>query len=252
MNFIKKLIYQYGVPAVGRILNKNKFINVIYYHDVVHDIGHSFQQTNIDVFKHQMQYISNHQYTTLRFDELNDKTIKYDANAIIIAFDDGWKSNYTEIYDFMKSLGIKFNIFLTIKEIGENPAYLTWEQVRLMHSDGMVGFGTHTYTHPDLTDIGMIDPKLEFDKANGIFEEKLGYQPLDFCYPFGNYSEASNDYIVKNTNYTRIYTSRMMYSYLQGEKIIFGRNGISNDESFNVFKAKLKGYFNIWGTLIGK
>lgn len=251
MNPIKKLIYNYGIPLVGRMCHsKNKLVNVIYYHDVVKGEGYSFMRINIDVFKCQMEYIATHGYKTLRFDELDDKTIKYDSKTIVIVFDDGWKSNYTEIYDMMKSLDIRYNIYLTVKEIGINPDYLTWEQIKQMHDEGLVGFGIHTYTHPDMSDISKIDPKVEFDMADYIFREKLGYQPLDFCYPFGYYSKESNDYIVKNTRYSRIYTSDLMYSYMQGGKVIFGRNGISNSESFGVFKAKLKGYFNVWKIIV--
>lgn len=251
MNPIKKLIYNIGIPFIGRLLrSNNKLINVIYYHDIVKSEGRSYQQTNIDVFKRQMEYIASHGYKSLRFDDLNYETIKYDPKTIIIAFDDGWISNYNEIYDYMKSLGIKYNIYLSINEIGINPNYLTWKQVKQMHNEGYVGFGAHTYSHPDMSDISKIDPKIEFDKADSIFREQLGYQPLDFCYPFGCYSEDSNDYIVKYTPYIRIYTSRMMFSYIQEGKVIFGRCGISNDESFGVFKAKLKGYFNVWTKLI--
>ena len=102
-----------------------------------------------------------------------------------------------------------------------------------------------------MSDISKIDPELEFTKADAIFEKELGYKPLDFCYPFGNYSEESNEYISSKQNYHRIYTSRYMYSYRQNGKLIFGRCGISNDESFGVFKAKLKGYFNVWRTIFG-
>lgn len=252
MNPLKKLIYNCGMPLLGLMSRgNNKFVNVIYYHDIVKGEGYSFMRTNIDIFKRQMEYIASHGYKTLRFDDLNEENIKYNTKSVIIAFDDGWKSNYTEIYDFMKSLGIKYNIYLAVKEIGVNPDYLTWEQVRLMHDEGLVGFGVHTYTHPDMSDISKIDPAVEFDKADKVFEEQLGYRPLDFCYPFGYYSEESNAYIVKNTRYKRIYTSRLMYSYMQEGKVIFGRNGISNDESFGVFKAKLKGYFNVWRKIIG-
>lgn len=41
----------------------------------------------------------------------------------------------------MKSLGLKYNIYLTIGEIGTNPEYLTWDIVRKIHSEGIVGFG---------------------------------------------------------------------------------------------------------------
>ena len=253
MNPIKRLIYQYGIPFIGRLYNgRNKYINVIYYHDIVRGKGKSFQQTNIDVFKRQMRYIVSHGFTTLRFDDVKTEADEtYNNKKVIIAFDDGWKSNYTEIYDFMKSLGIKYSIYLAVKEIGLNPNYLTWDQVRMMHNEGLVGFGAHTYSHSDMSDISKINPQLEFVEADAIFEKELGYKPLDFCYPFGSYSEDSNEYISSQLDYRRIYTSRYMYSYRQNGKLIFGRSGISNEESFGVFKAKLKGYFNVWKTIIG-
>ena len=55
-----------------------------------------------------------------------------------------------------------------------------------------------------------------------------------------------NDYIVKNTPYTRIYTSNMLYSYTQEGKIIFGRSSINGDRPFSVFKNMLKGNYNIF------
>ena len=133
-------------------------------------------QTNIDVFKRQMQYIADNGYRTLRFDELNtEENVKFGKKKVVIAFDDGWLSNYTEIFDFMKSLGLKYNIFLTIGEIEGNPDYLCWDYVREMYDSGFVGFGVHTYTHPHVADISEIDPDLECFKANEIFQKELGY-----------------------------------------------------------------------------
>lgn len=252
MNFIKRIVYNYTIPFIGRIrVKKNRFVNVIYYHDIVKGEGTSFMRTNIEVFKRQMQYIVDNGYETLRFDELNNEAnFRFEKKKVIIAFDDGWLSNYMEIFDFMKSLGVKYNIYLTIGEIGNNPEYLTWDLVRQMHGSGMVGFGVHTFTHPHVADMKDIDPQLEFVKANEVFQKELGYEPLDFCYPYGSCSEISHEYLTTKTQYQRIYTSSMMYSYEKNGRIIFGRNGISNDESFGVFKAKLNGLFNIWSTLM--
>lgn len=252
MNPVKKFAYEYIIPMLGKVFrSKNKFVNVIYYHDIVKDDGNSFMKTNIDVFKRQMEYIAVNGYETLRFDDLDDEQkVKHGFKKVVIAFDDGWLSNYSEIYDMMKSLGLKYNIYLTIGEIGANPEYLTWDLVRKMHSEGFVGFGVHTFTHRDMSDIAKIDVPLELNKADEVFESELGYKPVDFCYPFGKYSEASNEFIVSNCNYLRIYTSRMMYSYLQKGVLVFGRNGISNDERFRVFKAKLNGYFNVWKMIV--
>ena len=252
MNPIKRFAYNHLIPFIGKLkVGNNKFVNVIYYHDIVKGEGQSFMQTNIELFKRQMQYIADNGYKTLRFGELNDHdNLKFEKKKVVIAFDDGWLSNYTEIFEFMKSLGIKYNIYLTIGEIGKNPDYLTWDLVRKMYDSGLVGFGAHTFTHPHVADMTGIDPQLEFVKANEVFRKELGYEPLDFCYPYGDCSEKAHEYLTTQTNYQRIYTSTMMYSYVQNRRIIFGRNGISNDETFGVFKAKLDGYFNVWKNII--
>lgn len=247
MNKIKKLLFSNVLPIIGKcFLHKNKYVNVIYYHDVVLGTGYSFQKTNYEFFKKQMIYIANEGYETLRFDDLTDENIKYARKKVLIVFDDGWKSNYHQIYELMKNLGIKYNIYLTISKIGSDPNYLSWEQVVKMHDEGYVGFGIHTYSHPDMSDLSKVDIAKEVDLANSIFQERLGYKALDFCYPYGAWSEETNKYISSNRIYQRVYTSNLMYSYKQDETLIFGRNGISNDESWAVFKAKLRGEFNVF------
>ena len=251
MNILKKIVYTHIIPIIGMLNNRrNRFVNIIYYHDIVKGSGKSFQQTNIELFKRQMEYIIQKGYRTFRFDDLNDDIIGFDSRSIVIAFDDGWISNYVEIYDFMKSQGLKYNIYLAVDKIGSNSDYLTWDMVRKMHNEGNVGFGVHTFNHVDVSNLTKIDPSVEFGQANSRFQEELGYVPLDFCYPFGAYSETSNEYLIKNSPYTRIYTSRMMYSYTQNGKVVFGRCGIKNEESMWLFKAKLKGYMNIWTKII--
>ena len=253
MNIFKKIIYTNIVPIVGYLQrHKNHFVNVIYYHDIVAGGGYSFMKTNINVFKQQMEYIVLKGYKTLRFDDFqNERELKNEPKKVLIAFDDGWVSNYNEIFDLMKCLGLKYNIYLTISKIGKDSDYLTWEHIREMHKSGLVGFGIHTFSHPDMSDLSQVNLDLELSQADSVFESELGYKPLDFCYPYGAYSEDSNDYITKHCNYKRIYTSRQMYSYIQNSKVIFGRNAISNDENFRIFKAKLKGHFNVWRSLFG-
>lgn len=246
MNKVEKIIYYRIFPLLGRLwLKNNQFCNVIYYHDVVQGEGETYMRTNIDVFKRHMKYIAEHGYETVRFDDLNNPEIMaFKKKRVLIAFDDGWLSNYTEIFDFMKKSGLKYNVFLTIGEIGVNQDYLTWEMVREMHDSGLCGFGAHTFTHPDMSDLLKINWDKEITEADAIFKKELGYQPLDFCYPFGYYSQESNEILSSKSNYRRIYTSKMIYSYVLNGRIIMGRNAISNDDSQSFFKDKLRGYYN--------
>ena len=253
MRAFKHFIYSYIIPFIGKLfMSRNKYVNVIYYHDVVDGEGKTFMRIGFETFKKQMEYLVSQGYTTCRFDDLQSENEHcFSKKRVLIAFDDGWKSNYSKIYELMKKLGLKYNVFLTIGEIGNNRDYLDWEMIRKMHQEGLVGFGVHTYSHPDMSDISRIDPEVEFTTADSIFRKELGYDPKDFCYPFGKYSEESNDYISKNQDYSRIYTSKMMYSYLQNGKIIFGRTAISDDDSCRIFRLKLNGYYNIWRSLLG-
>lgn len=240
-----KIVEYHIIPFFGMLCNsRNKYVNVIYYHDIVRDEGDSYMRTNIDVFKQQMFWLFNKGYETVRFDDLDDEHVRFNKKRILIAFDDGWLSNYTEIFGLMQELGFKYNIFLTMGEIGNNPDYLTWELVREMHNSGLVGFGAHTYTHPSMADLTKIDFKHEINDADELFEKQLGYKPIDFCYPYGYYSEASNFQLEKKTSYKHIYTSEKLYSYYQNGCVIFGRNGISTDYPMLYFKKKAKGYAN--------
>ena len=233
------------VPFWGWIFNfKNKYVNVIYYHDIVHDEGDSYMRTNIDVFERQMVWLVNNGFETVRFDDLDDEHIRFKKKRVLIAFDDGWKSNYTEIFDLMKGLGLKYNIFLTMGEIGNNPEYLSWDLVRKMHESGLVGFGAHTFTHPSMADLTKIDINHEVNDADDLFEQELGYRPIDFCYPFGYYSEESNLQLERESSYKHLYTSEKLYSYEQNGRVVFGRNGISTDYPMHYFKKKVKGYAN--------
>lgn len=246
MNLVKKLLYNKIVPNIGRIcLRKNRYCNVIYYHDIVQDEGYSFMRTNINLFKKQMEYLAVNNYETLRFDDFSDDDkLNFMKKRILITFDDGWRSNYTEIFDFLTSLGIKYNIFLTIGEIDTNESYLTWDMIRKMHDSGMCGFGTHTFSHVDIADLREINIDIEVNKSNNIFFQELNYTPVDFCFPYGRYSQGTIIQLIRDSGYKRFYTSNMMYTYLKNGKLIFGRNGISNDESFKIFKNKLNGLYN--------
>ncbi len=253
MNKIKSLLYNYVIPMVGSVCKgKNEYINVIYYHDIVQDEAHSSQFINVNTFKAQMEYLLKKGYKTYTFQELeNQKHLAFDKKSVLITFDDGWLSNYSEIFAFMKEKQIKYNIFLEVGKIGNHDKYLDWDKIREMYQSGIVGFGAHTVSH-----VSMEDPKadgydFEINEANRVIEKELGFVPEDFCYPYGYYSAESNRYLVKHTNYSRIYTSDLRFSYTMDDKIIFGRSSINADESFRVFKNKLKGNYNIFCSIRG-
>lgn len=61
---------------------------------------------------------------------------------------------------------------------------LTWKQVHEMRSAGIF-FGSHTLSHPVLSQLPAEDVHKELREARSILEERLGEPVLDFAFPFG-------------------------------------------------------------------
>lgn len=247
MGAVYNFLYNRILPVAGQIMvSRNRYCNVIYYHDIVEGDGVSCMYINIDKFKFQMRYLKEQGFEFLRFDDFvdNDK-LRFKKKRILIAFDDGWLSNYSAIFQWMRDNNIKYNIFLTIGEVGSNSNYINWDMAREMHKSGIVGFGAHTFTHPDMSDIEAIDWQLEIDKANELFSKELGFEPADFCYPYGYFSKQSNKRLITSSTYTRIYLSESMYTFEKNNKIIFGRTGIKGEIGHKGFVNAVNGYDNL-------
>jgi hypothetical protein len=61
---------------------------------------------------------------------------------------------------------------------------LTWNQVHEMRSAGIF-FGSHTLSHPVLSQLAAEDVQMELRASRNLLEERLGEPVLDFAFPFG-------------------------------------------------------------------
>lgn len=220
---------------------------IIYYHDIVEENGFSLQQTNLLIFKQQMESLVADGYKTLLFSELdgifsNEKILN--DKYVLITFDDGYISNYVHAFPLMKELGLKFNIFINTKMIEENdPKYLSIENVKEMYRSGLVEFGSHTHSHIDAKSVTENELIKEIETCNKRIKEWLGYDTLDFCYPYGFYSRNTN--VLLSKYYKRIYTSDCKPLEKRNDSLVRGRIGISTDDTEFIFKNKLKGNYDV-------
>lgn len=232
-------------PFIGQPFCRKNEIPVIYYHSIVEKGGKSYSHTDLNVFKSHMQFLKDNKYETLLFDEVTPDFKNTSKNKyVIIAFDDGFKDNYSLIFDYMKEHNLKYNIFLIGNKIGNDSDYLTWEDVEIMSKSGLVGFGAHTYTHIDCREINLENYKTELDETNSLIEAHIGKKVTDFCFPYGYYNNSVIDFFAKHSSYTKLYTSNYMPVKDVNGHSFRGRIPLRNEDSMNVFKHKLKGYYN--------
>ena len=116
---------------------------------------------------------------------------------ILITIDDGFKSFYREAWPYLKKNKIPFILFVSTEPVGKK-GYMTWDEIKEVASFDFAFIGHHSHTHEYLIEMSNADFIKDIEIASKIFEEKLGYIPEIFSYPFGEYSEFMKNYISKN------------------------------------------------------
>ena len=75
---------------------------------------------------------------------------------------------------------------------------MTWNQIKELERESIAHIGNHSHTHGYLVDLKNNDFIEDIKTANKIFIKNLGYNPIFFSYPFGEYSNFIKDHIAKN------------------------------------------------------
>lgn len=196
------------------------YIPVLMYHILLEDQNNSISVDPLR-FKEQMSAIKEAGYSTITDYELanhlKDNT-KLPEKPILITFDDGYKSVFTEAFPILKDLDMKATVYVIASRTFETPSTLhpeeyekfTWPEARLMQGTVMVQ--AHTWDshykkndeHNELRGVltgrmsieSGLETQEEFEKrvfadlllSKKTIEEKMGYDVITLAYPYGDYS----------------------------------------------------------------
>ena len=158
-----------------------------------------YPSTNIqmDVFKQHIEIIKKLKYNFFNPSELekNFHTIKIEKK-ILITIDDAFSSFYDNAWPYLKEEKIPFILFISTESVGKN-GYMDWSQIKELEKESMAFIGNHSHSHGYLVDLKNDHFINDIDTSSAIFKEKLGYNPIFFSYPFGEYSSLIKKYISK-------------------------------------------------------
>ena len=162
-----------------------------------------YPSTNIkiDIFKKQLELIEKNNieyYDPAIF----DKQFNYPKKnkKILITIDDAFSSFYENAWPILKKKEIPFILFVSTEPVGK-PGYMTWEQIKEVSSYNFAYIGNHSHTHEYLLDFSHLEFKKDIKNSIRIFKEKLGYNPIYFSYPFGEYNLEQTQFIKNNFKY---------------------------------------------------
>ncbi|MDB4192719.1 polysaccharide deacetylase family protein [Candidatus Pelagibacter sp.] len=186
--------------------------NIKYYSDdkgILSLMYHRFDEnkypsTNIqmDIFKQQIKIIKNLKYNFYDPKKLGKNFyIPKVEKKILITIDDAFSSFYEVAWPYLKKEKIPFILFVSTKSVGKN-GYMTWSQIKEIEKESTVYIGNHSHSHSYLVELKNKEFRSDINTSSSLFEEKLGYNPIFFSYPFGEYSSPIKDYISKNFEFS--------------------------------------------------
>jgi len=162
-----------------------------------------YPSTNIqmDIFKKQIEIIKSNNF---KFDNPKKFDLKFKSpkseKKILITIDDGFSSFYENAWPYLKENKIPFILFISTQPVGKF-GYMNWEQIIEIEKEDFVFIGNHSHSHEYMVNFDFEEFKKDINQSIKIFEEKLGYNPIYFSYPFGEYSLKQKNYISKKFKY---------------------------------------------------
>ena len=169
---------------------------ILEFHSISNNFSGKMPILSPIAFQRFMEYIYNSKYKVISLSHLVECIEQMNPlprNSVVITFDDGYKDNFLTCFPILKKYNFPATVFLVTGWIGKNHTYLSWDDIKQMHDYGIL-FGSHTVSHPHLTELYHRELELELTKSKEIIEHKLNTKCWAFSYP---YSEANKSIIEK-------------------------------------------------------
>ena len=149
-----------------------------------------YPSTNVrmEIFEKQIQIIKNKKYKFENPDDFQKNFDKpKDEKKILITIDDAFSSFYENAWPFLKRNKIPFILFVSTEPVGKN-GYMTWRQIKEVEKEKFAFIGNHSHSHEYLIDFSFEKFKSDINQSINIFKKELGYNPVFYSHPFGEYS----------------------------------------------------------------
>ena len=156
-----------------------------------------YPSTNIQmsIFKDQIEIIKKNNFAFYSPSEFKlNFNNKKNEKKILITIDDAFSSFYENAWPYLKEKKIPFILFVSTKSVGKF-GYMTWNQIKEVEKEEFVFIGNHSHSHDYLINYKFENFKKDINKSIQIFNDKIGYNPIFFSYPFGEYSLEQKNYI---------------------------------------------------------
>ncbi|MEO7098687.1 MAG: polysaccharide deacetylase family protein [Luteolibacter sp.] len=176
-------------------------VSVIGYHDLSETAPETAMRIRTSKFRKQMEAIRQLGIPVISmkdFTAWKKGTKELPAKSILLTFDDGWKSVYTDAYPILKELGFPFTIYLYKEYVDGGGKALTTPMIQEMLAHGAT-IGSHSVSHPYPITVKNFRKKgadsydaflrKEMGESKIFLESKFPGKISTYAYPGGYYTE---------------------------------------------------------------
>jgi peptidoglycan/xylan/chitin deacetylase (PgdA/CDA1 family) len=212
LSFVASMIKVLIILIIFSVNSKADENNIKHYSN---DLGilalmyHRFDENNypstnirMDIFKKQIKIINDLNFNF--YDPGNlEKNFSFPRveKKILITIDDAFSSFYEVAWPYLKKNEIPFILFISTEAVGKK-GYMTWAQIKEIEKEPYVYIGNHSHSHEYLVKFQKKIFLDDINKSIKTFINQLGYNPIFFSYPFGEYSEFIKEYVSQNFQFS--------------------------------------------------
>ena len=110
--------------------------------------------------------------------------------AVILNFDDAYKSQYTNAKPILDKYGYKATFYIICNNVGNRWTTLDWEDITALYNDGN-DIGSHTMNHVDLSKTSKKETQFEIGDSKQCLLDH-GINTTSFAYPFNAGSDKAS------------------------------------------------------------
>ena len=223
-------------------LSFEKYLPVLMFH-YIEDISPSssdqmryklsFSPQKLEQF---LVFFKEHNIETLTFwdlKEIIEGKKEFPKKAVMLTFDDGYKSHYDNAFSLLKKYNAKGVFFIISSKPDNDLNYANWNQLKELADDGQE-IASHTVSHSNLANLSEVEIRNELEISKNTIEEKIGKPVISLCYPAGKYDERVIETAKENYLFARTTKLGKHFSFQKRYEIpiirMFSTTGIASLE----------------------
>jgi len=223
------------------------------YHRIAPDSGADRYTVSSREFERQMHALGDDNCRVISLEqaigELKDPPVQRQP-SVCITFDDGFRETYLHAAPVLEKLHFPSTYFLISGLMGgiscwqgeatktsQHPL-VSWSEARELHRAG-VELGSHTVSHPVLTQISAARAREEIEKSKHDIEDRLGIPVRYFAYPYGGFNPPIGE-MVRTAGYHAACSTLSGFANAANDLFALRRIEIFGGDSVGAFRRKVK------------